>query len=431
MKTVTVGGNLKLACVMVGLPARGKTFIAQKVSRYLRWLGINIKIFNVGTYRRRDWGASQPHSFFDPNNEEGKKQREQSAWEALEDMFQWFDEGSGEVALYDATNSTSERRQFILEHCNKKDVQVMFIESICDNEKLILQNIMAVKTSSPDYSSVEEKQTAVQDFRNRIEHYAKAYETITDNELTYIKLINVGSKYIVNKIRGYLESRVVYYLMNLHIIPRNIFISRHGESVYNTQGKIGGDSELSPQGQLYAEALPKLISTHLKTQKLRVWTSTLRRTIATGAKLPYPKLQWKSLDELDAGVCDGLTYEEIAERFPEDYANRDNDKFNYRYRGGESYHDLVLRLEPVIMELERQEDIVIIGHQAILRCIYAYFMDLPQDRLPYINIPLHTLIRLTPMPYGTTEERFFAEINAVDTFRPKPPQTHPSPPTNQ
>ncbi|KAI0229269.1 Fructose-2,6-bisphosphatase [Massospora cicadina] len=423
MKTVTDGGNLKLACVMVGLPARGKTFIAQKVSRYLRWLGINIKIFNVGSYRRRDWGASQPHSFFDPNLEEGMKQREQSAREALEDMFQWFDEGSGEVAIYDATNSTSERRRFILDHCAAKDVQVLFIESICDNEELILQNIMAVKTSSPDYSSVEEKQTAVQDFKTRIEHYAKAYETIADLDLTFIKLINVGSKYIVNRIRGYLESRVVYYLMNLHIIPRNIFISRHGESVYNTLGKIGGDSELSPRGQLYANALPNLISTHLKTQKLRVWTSTMRRTIATAAKLPYPKLQWKSLDELDAGVCDGLTYEEIGERYPEDFANRDDDKFNYRYRGGESYRDVVLRLEPVIMELERQEDIVIIGHQAILRCIYAYFMDLPQDHLPYINIPLHTLIRLTPMPYGTAEERFVADIDAVDTFRPKPPVT--------
>ena len=32
--------------------------------------------------------------------------------------------------------------------------------------------------------------------------------------------------------------------------------------------------------------------------------------------------------------------------------------------GGESYRDLVVRLEPVIMELERQENILIIGHQA-------------------------------------------------------------------
>jgi len=37
----------------------------------------------------------------------------------------------------------------------------------------------------------------------------------------------------------------------------------------------------------------------------------LRRTIQTAEHLPYPKLTWKSLDELDAGVCDGMTYEEI------------------------------------------------------------------------------------------------------------------------
>lgn len=34
--------------------------------------------------------------------------------------------------------------------------------------------------------------------------------------------------------------------------------------------------------------------------------------------------------------------------------------------GGESYRDVVVRLEPVIMELERQGDILIIGHQ--VRC---------------------------------------------------------------
>lgn len=49
-------------------------------------------------------------------------------------------------------------------------------------------------------------------------------------------------------------------------------------------------------------------------QILQVWTSTLQRTIQTASELPYPKLTWKSLDELDAGVCDGMTYEEIEVR---------------------------------------------------------------------------------------------------------------------
>ena len=76
---------------------------------------------------------------------------------------------------------------------------------------------------------------------------------------------------------------------------------------------------------------------------MTVWSSTLKRTIQTASLLPYEKLTWKSLDELDAGVCDGMTYEEIEQFYPEDYNARDDDKFNYRYRGGESYRDVVIR----------------------------------------------------------------------------------------
>jgi 6-phosphofructo-2-kinase / fructose-2,6-biphosphatase 2 len=57
------------------------------------------------------------------------------------------------------------------------------------------------------------------------------------------------------------------------------------------------------------------------------------------------------------------------------------------------------------MELERQENILIIGHQAILRCLYAYFVNIAQPDLPYINIPLHTLIKLTPKAYGCDEQK--------------------------
>lgn len=154
---------------------------------------------------------------------------------------------------------------------------------------------------------------------------------------------------------------------------------QHGESQFNVEGKIGGDSPLSVRGMEYSKALPALVIENVGDRPLTVWTSTLQRTIQTAQSLPYPKLTWKSLDELDAGVCDGMTYEEIEvsiseepfcrvltvsqQEYPEDYANRDDDKFNYRYRGGESYRDVVVRLEPVIMELERQENILIIGHQ--------------------------------------------------------------------
>jgi broad specificity phosphatase PhoE len=154
-----------------------------------------------------------------------------------------------------------------------------------------------------------------------------------------------------------------------------------------------------------------------------IWTSTLKRTIQTArhlaAETGYDKLEWKALDELDSGVCDGLTYEEIAEKYPEDFAARDEDKYNYRYRGGESYRDVVIRLEPIIMELERSENVIIVTHQAVLRCIYAYFHNMSQEQSPWMEVPLHTLMKLTPRAYGTEEHRFKANIPAVSTWRSK------------
>lgn len=70
-----------------------------------------------------------------------------------------------------------------------------------------------------------------------------------------------------------------------------------------------------------------------------------------------------------------MTYEEIKEKYPEEFSSRDLNKFAYRYPRGESYEDLVARLEPVIMELERQGNVLVVSHQAVLRCLLAYFLD--------------------------------------------------------
>lgn len=55
---------------MVGLPARGKTYIAKKLTRYLNWIGINTRVFNVGEYRRNATKAYKNHDFFKPDNKE-------------------------------------------------------------------------------------------------------------------------------------------------------------------------------------------------------------------------------------------------------------------------------------------------------------------------------------------------------------------------
>ncbi|KAG0071148.1 Fructose-2,6-bisphosphatase [Linnemannia elongata] len=78
------------------------------------------------------------------------------------------------------------------------------------------------------------------------------------------------------------------------------------------------------------------------------------------------------------------------------------------------------------MDLERQDNVLIIGHQAILRCLYAYFMNHSFERLPYLKIPLHTVIQLTPGAYTCEERRFKVDIEAVDTHRPKPKAGSPA-----
>lgn len=99
---------------MVGLPARGKSLIAGKMVRWLKWQNITAKIFNVGTYRRDD----NPHpdaSFFDVNNKSGEIARAAAAKAAVTDLIKWFDDKKNKVAFLDATNSTKKRRKWIYE----------------------------------------------------------------------------------------------------------------------------------------------------------------------------------------------------------------------------------------------------------------------------------------------------------------------------
>lgn len=406
--------------VMVGLPARGKTYMAKKLTRYLNWIGIQTKVFNVGEYRRRATPYTS-HDFFRPDNDEAMIIREKCAEQALEDLCEWLKTG-GEVAVFDATNTTRMRRHMIYDICTvQNSCKTFFVESVCTNPAIIEANIKEAKVTSPDYKD-HNVDDALEDFKKRIKHYEDMYEPLdeeTDKELSFIKIFNQGEKYLVNRVHGHVQSRVVYYLMNIHVLPRTIYLTRHGETDMNLLGRIGGNGSLSERGKQFAEALGRFVEEE-NIPNLRVWTSLMKRTIQTAAYIDCPKEHWKALNEIDAGVCEGLTYAEIEERYPEEFSLRDQDKYHFRYSGGESYQDLVARLEPVIMELERQENVMVICHQAVSRCLLAYFLDKESDELPYLKVPLHTVIKLRPVAYGCVVDYIPLNIAAVDTHRPRP-----------
>jgi len=245
------------------------------------------------------------------------------------------------------------------------------------------------------------------------------FACISCRDLSWVKIYNVDQRYEANRIDGHLQARLVYYLMNIHTQPRCIYLCRHGESVCNLYGRIGGDSDLSDRGRQFSHALKDYMDEQ-GMKGFKIWTSQLKRTIQTATPLQGTVIQWKALNELDVGDCEAKTYEEIQEKFPREFALRDQDKFHYRYPKGESYEDLVHRLEPVIMELERQQNVLVICHQAVMRCIMAYFLDKTSEELPYIKVPLHTIMKLTPVAYGCKVEEVTLPVPCVDTYRKQP-----------
>ncbi|XP_071532087.1 6-phosphofructo-2-kinase/fructose-2,6-bisphosphatase-like isoform X2 [Panulirus ornatus] len=440
--------NTPHVIVMVGLPARGKTYMAKKLTRYLNWIGIKTKVFNLGEYRRRATQQYKNHNFFRSDNEEAMALRQRCAMDALDDVSNWLDNEGGEVAVFDATNTTMVRRRLIYDRIVlEMEYKLFYVESICDDPAIIESNIRDVKISGPDYPwsspvnsntpghpcSQEVKvsspdycgmtaEEALSDFLQRIEHYMAQYQPLDEakeDHLSFMKIYNTGEKVVVHKHEGHIQARIVYYLMNTHVTPRTIYLTRHGESSHNKLGRIGGDADLTDNGKKYGTVLAKYIKEQ-NIPKLRVWTSWMKRTIQTAEGIDAPQERWKALNEIDAGICEEMTYAEIKEKFPDDFAARDQNKFSYRYPRGESYEDLVARLEPVIMELERQGNVLLIAHQAVLRCLLAYFLDEPSDELPYIEVPLHNIIKLTPVAYGCRVEYVPFSVPSVNTHRPKP-----------
>ena len=166
----------RIVIAMVGLPARGKSYISKAIVRYLTFLGCPVKLFNAGNKRRDQGHAGADASFFDPNNAQAKEQKELMAMETLDELLAWLQTVHGGLGggcacgIFDATNTTRERRAWIAQQLSDVGAKLIFIESICRDEKIVLENILATKVGVKDYEGVDTS-TAVTDFEERIRKY--------------------------------------------------------------------------------------------------------------------------------------------------------------------------------------------------------------------------------------------------------------------
>jgi broad specificity phosphatase PhoE len=338
--------------------------------------------------------------------------------------FDYLFVDEGDFAILDATNTTVSRRKKIKKLVQDKihvAYKTIWIESICNLKEVIEDNIVRTKITSPDYKDWDDHEKAADDFRNRIKEYEKVYETLSDeldgDEEVFIKLINHGSKIAMRNLRGYLESKILSYLINLHTGERPIYFTRHGESEFNTKNLIGGDSSLSELGEKFSDCLADFFRAEMQSwgevkDDPLVYCSTLKRTIQTSNKLAYINnpSQMKYLDEIDAGLMDGMSYDDVKKTYPVDFEERNKNKLFYRYPRGESYMDVIYRIEPMIFELERRKGpVIIVGHQGMIRCLYGYFACVPIEYIPTLEIPIHTVIKFVPQAYGFLEERYIID----------------------
>jgi len=373
---------------MVGLPARGKSTIANRLKENLTKYGIKTSIFNNGDLRRRLTGleSSKP-AFYDPDNQQGAELREKIAITNVGRAVDYLGR-TGYVAILDATNVSLRRREKITSCITEHPI--LFIECINGDEKILKAGIQR-KVASPEFSHLA-KEEAIKSFRQRIEYYQILYTPLL-SERNYVKLDSLNNKILAEEITDKIPywDRIRDFLVTDTV--KNLFLVRHGETHFNLENRIGGDSNLTENGIAQARGL----AAYFQRKKIPViFTSEKRRTVQTA--VPIKALQercaiipLKDFNEIDSGICECMTYEEIRNQMPHVSLARKKDKYNYIYPDGEGYVSMKYRVDMGIKKalyLSRDShSIIIVGHRAVNRMILSHFLYRREEDVPYIYVP--------------------------------------------
>jgi len=374
---------------MVGLPARGKSTMASKIKEDLKNDSVKAWIFNNGDLRRKLIpNNTSIAEFYDPENREGMAIREKIATVNMERARNFLREG-GDIAILDATNVSLARRKKIQAYLN--DYPILFIECINNNEDILDANIQRkIETSEFRHLTSED---AIKSFEKRILYYVSIY-TPLKMESNFIKIDSLYKKIMQEEIKD----NIPYYDQIRDFLVtdtvKHLYLIRHGETYFNLENRIGGDSALTGDGRLQAKALAEYFS---KKEIPLIFTSDKKRTIQTAE--PIKALQKKctiiplaEFSEINSGICESMSYEEIRRGMPDVYKARKKDKYNYIYPEGESYATMKQRIDRGINKVlylsDTSKNIMIIGHRAANRMILSHFLFRREEDVPYIYIPM-------------------------------------------
>ncbi|MBN1364908.1 MAG: histidine phosphatase family protein [Syntrophaceae bacterium] len=378
----------KLYIVLMGLPARGKSTLAVRLRDAFHKSGITTRIFNNGNLRRTylPIGETSRSEFYSSENSAAMELREKIARINMEKAKSYLCK-SGQIAILDATNARRKRRAVIEKYLN--DHPLLFIECVNDDEEILHLSIQE-KIKLPEFVRLKDK--AAKEFLKRIDYYRMIY-TPLKVERNYIRIDSLQNMIIEEK-----HSDVIpfYETLRDYLVTdevKNLFLIRHTESEYNLENRIGGDSPLTAKGHKQALALGQFF----KKKKISyIFTSRKIRTMDTARTICKRQddcriVSLKEFDEINAGICEKMTYEQIEKNMPHIFKKRGADKYHYVYPSGESYETMKPRITEGIKKaffLNRHADnIMIVGHQAINRMILSHFLYRREDDVPYIFVP--------------------------------------------
>ena len=380
--------NQRLYIAMVGLPARGKSTIATKLKESLVHESVKARIFNNGDLRRKTIRENTSYAgFFDSNNSEGVAIREQIALTNME-RAQKFLSGTGNVAILDASNISRDRRERIQSRLN--DHPILFIECVNNNEEILSASILR-KIDLDEFGHLT-REKAIKGFRERISSYQSIEEPL-ESERNYIRLDSLHNRVIEEEI----SDNIPYYEQIRDFLVTNtvksLFLIRHGESYYNTEDRIGGDSDLTEKGLAQAVAL----ADYFKQKRIPlIFTSQKKRTQQTASPIKEAQedctvIPLAEFDEINSGICECMSYKRIRAQMPQVYAERRKDKYNYVYPEGEGYATMQERINRGIKKAlylsKPSDNIMIVGHRAVNRMILSHFMFRREEDVPFIYIP--------------------------------------------
>ena len=169
-------------------------------------------------------------------------------------------------------------------------------------------------------------------------------------------------------------------------MSRRLVLLRHGRTAWNESGRAQGhaDIELDPTGHAQAKAAAR----HLVGFEISaLWSSDLTRARQTvgyvAAVTGLPVSCDERLREFDVGERQGLTLDEFAERFPDEYASWVGGDGMMPVAGGEVAKDVEARIVPALLacltSLGHGETGLVVTHGAALKVAVAGLLGWPPE----------------------------------------------------